>query len=219
MSNPDWGFPMKYRTVSCLRFSLVVVLSLFIGAQVLAETAPNPTPPVQVPNTQAPTVQAPTTKQTSPTEVDTPWVAPEPWFINIVSFTVLFGSLIAMLFIRKAVSTSKWSLSDALSEETQVTAQEEKDGVKKPTLDTSGRPIMITEMRASASRVIALMGMVVILMMFLGFGTFALYGFAKTGSVPASIDNVVSFLLAGLTLFAPYAVNKFSSLFASLSPK
>ncbi|MFH1167282.1 MAG: hypothetical protein V1852_24970 [Pseudomonadota bacterium] len=60
------------------------------------------------------------------------------------------------------------------------------------------------------------MGMIVILFMFIGFGIFALYGFGKTGSMPQGIDRVVSFLMAGMTLFAPYIVNKFASLFQGL---
>jgi hypothetical protein len=55
--------------------------------------------------------------------------------------------------------------------------------------------------------------------MFLAFGSFALFAFAKSGEMPSSIDQVVKFLLAGLTLFAPYAVNKFSKLFEGLAPK
>lgn len=63
------------------------------------------------------------------------------------------------------------------------------------------------------------MGTLVILLMFLGFGSIALYSFANTGTLPDSMDKVVNFLLAGMTLFAPYAVNKFSKIFESLSPK
>jgi hypothetical protein len=66
---------------------------------------------------------------------------------------------------------------------------------------------------------VALMGMIVILLMFIAFGSFSLFYFAKTGTMPSSIDEVVEFLVAGLTLFAPYAVNKFSSLFEGLAPK
>ncbi len=86
-------------------------------------------------------------------------------------------------------------------------------------MDGSQNPVVIKEMRASMSRVVAMMGMLVIMLMFLGFGTFALYVFAKTGSLPESIDQVVNFLIAGLTLFAPYVVNKFSAVFEGLSPK
>jgi hypothetical protein len=63
------------------------------------------------------------------------------------------------------------------------------------------------------------MGMLVILLMFLGFGSFALFHFAMTGKMPGDIDQIVNFLVAGMTLFAPYVVNKFSSLFESLAPK
>ena len=45
-----------------------------------------------------------------------------------------------------------------------------------------------------------------------------MYSFANTGVLPDS-DNVIHFLLAGLMLFAPYAVNKFSAMFASLTRK
>jgi len=47
----------------------------------------------------------------------------------------------------------------------------------------------------------------------------ALYSFAQTGTIPANLDKVVDFLLAGLTLFAPYTVNKFSKIFEGFAPK
>lgn len=109
--------------------------------------------------------------------------------------------------------------SDALSEETEVTAWDVQNGIKKPMLDSNGKPLFVVEMRASTSRVIALMGMIVILLMYLGFGTFALFSFGKTGVMPKSVDQIVTYLLSGLTLFAPYLVNKFSKLFEGLSPK
>ncbi len=145
-----------------------------------------------------------------------PWVAPANWFIYLVIVIVLAGSLLSILIIRSALSGTTWSLSDALSEGLEVTAME-KDG--KPIMDKSNKPLMITKLCASSSRMVALMGMIVILLMFLGFGAFALFAFAKTGKMPSSIDQVVNFLLAGLTLFAPYVVNKFSKMFESLSPK
>ena len=58
----------------------------------------------------------------------------------------------------------------------------------------------------------------VILLMFLGFGIFSIYSFAKTGVMP-NTENIVNFLVAGLTLFAPYLVNQFASLFEKLAPK
>ena len=146
--------------------------------------------------------------------------APADLFIYIVVILVLIGSFIAIALIRAAlsVSASKWSLAEALSEEVEVTAMD-TDKPDLPQLDDKKKPLMVKRMCASSSRLIALMGMMVILLMFLGFGAFALYAFGKTGKVPEDIGNVVKFLLAGLTLFAPYVVNKFGSVFESLSPK
>ncbi len=96
----------------------------------------------------------------------------------LVIFIVLVGSLLVLLFIRASLGNSGWSLGDVLSEETDVTAMvTNAAGQTEPKLDSSGKPVMITEMRASSSRLIALMGMMSILLMFLGFGTFALYSF------------------------------------------
>lgn len=147
------------------------------------------------------------------------WQKPESWFIYVIVSIVLLGFLACVLRINAVLSTSSWSLADALSEETEVTAMEGKDGSIKPSVDAASKPIMITQMRASASRVIALIGMMAILFMFLGFGALCLYSFGEIGKMPDSIDNVVKFLAGGLTLFAPYAVNKFSKLFEGLSPK
>lgn len=147
------------------------------------------------------------------------WAAPNSWFLYTIPISVLVIGLLAVLFIRSALSTLNWSLADALSEEAELTAWDTQNGTKKPMLDASGKPLTVIEMRASTSRVIALMGMTVILIMYLGFGTFALFSFGKTGTMPQSIDNVVTFLISGATLFAPYLVNKFSKLFESLSPK
>ena len=151
---------------------------------------------------------------------DTDWAAPHVGVVYVVIFTVLIGSLLAILFIRAALGNSEWSLADALSEESEVTLMATNAaGQREAKLDASGKPVMVTEMRASSSRLIALMGMMSILLMFIGFGTFALFSFAYTGSMPADINKVISFLAAGLTLFAPYVVNKFSGMFESLAPK
>lgn len=77
----------------------------------------------------------------------------------------------------------------------------------------------MTKLHASSSRLIAFMGSLVILFIFFGFGTVALYGFATTGTVPATLKDITDYLLAGLTLFAPYTVNKFAKLFESFNPK
>ena len=144
------------------------------------------------------------------------WIAPDT-MVYIVIGVIALCSLVSIKLISYSLNgNEKWSLADAMSEEYQTTPIA-SDG--KPIPDDKGNPQLITEMRASSSRVIALMGMVVILLMFIGFGVFALHGFAKTGCMPESIDKVVSFLYAGVILFAPYAVNKFSKVFENLTPK
>lgn len=150
----------------------------------------------------------------------TPWVAPDRWFSYGLVLAVLVGSVVSLLLIRSALTVSPWSFSDALSEPTETTAMETDDsGHPRVRLGADGRPITIVQMRASSSRMIALMGTLVILLMFLGFGAVALFSFANTGTLPDSMDKVVNYLLAGLTLFAPYAVNQFSKIFESLSPR
>lgn len=149
----------------------------------------------------------------------TKWVAAETWFIYAVIGVIFIGSLISVVLIRSALSNSKWSLADALSEEAKVTSVEaDGNGSFKPRLDAAGNPVMITELRASSSRMIALVGMMVILLMFLAFGIFSIYCFSKSGEMP-NTDNIVNFLVAGLTLFAPYLVNQFSAIFEKLAPK
>ncbi len=51
------------------------------------------------------------------------------------------------------------------------------------------------------------------LLLFLGFGMFILWNFARTGNMQGA-GEVRDYLLGGLGLFAPYVVNKFSSVFA-----
>lgn len=149
------------------------------------------------------------------------WDAPGQAFVYFVVAVAFLASIIVLALIRTALTTPAWSLADALSEEVQVTlmAPPAGGGAPQPVMDANNKPIMVTEMRASSSRLIALTGMVVILIMFVGFGVFTLHSFGKTGQMPASVDDVLKFLAGGMTLFAPYVVNKFASSFESLSPK
>ena len=138
------------------------------------------------------------------------WPTPDNWVVYAVIVVLLVGIAIALSRIGRALSGpgSSWSLAQALSEEADLTV-----------LDTAGLPVSTggittkTVLVGSTSRLTALMGMLVIVALFLGFGVFMLWGFAKSGRVPQTTE-VMKFLLSGMTLFAPYAVNKFASLFA-----
>ena len=121
------------------------------------------------------------------------WVAPSNWFIYFVILIVLIGSLVSILVIRSSLSETTWSLSNALSEGIELTEMGD-DG--KPLLDDAKKPVVVTKLYASSSRLVALMGMIVILLMFIAFGSFSLFAFAKTGEMPSSINQVVKFLAA-----------------------
>ena len=139
------------------------------------------------------------------------WPTPDNWLVYVVILVLLLGIAIALSMIALALSRSgsTWSLAQALSEEADLTV-----------LDTAGLPVSTngittkTVMVGSTSRLTALMGMLIIMTLFLGFGVFMLWGFAKSGRVPEATTEVVKFLLGGMTLFAPYVVNKFASVFA-----
>lgn len=139
----------------------------------------------------------------------TPPSRPPDWFIYGLIALVYVCALLGILTVRNVLLASdKWSLSDALSEEADLTTEkaDPSDATKK---------IRVTETRlvASTSRLIALLGMIAILALFLGFAGIVLWYFGESGTVPPDTTKVIQFLVAGLTLFAPYVVNKFSSLF------
>ncbi|MBM5818423.1 MAG: hypothetical protein FJ083_18225, partial [Cyanobacteria bacterium K_Offshore_surface_m2_239] len=82
---------------------------------------------------------------------------------------------------------------------------------RKVLRDASGRAMAVTMLEASSSRMIATLGGLGILMLYMGFGTFALYSFGLTCQLPASMTAVTTFLMSGLSLFAPYVANKVST--------
>ena len=153
--------------------------------------------------------------------------APEPtiappamWFVYTVIIVIFIIALAALGLVRRSIEYSHFSLGDALSEEGQLTVME-KDaaGHDVPRIGSDGKPVTMTVMIGSISRVIALLGTIALMILFIGFGTFVMYYFATGQGVPKDLDKVVNFMFAGLTLFAPYVVNKFAGLFDILSPR
>ena len=142
------------------------------------------------------------------------WESPDNWFIYTIVFVLIIGSVLVIISVKNSLVGTSWSISDALSEEVTITLKKKDvEGNMTEAIDPSGKPINVTELRASSSRMIALMGMVSILIMFISFGAIILFSFAKTGKVPDSTENVINYMIAGLTLFAPYLVNKFAGVF------
>jgi hypothetical protein len=143
--------------------------------------------------------------------------ASDATFAYVLVGGVALATIIGLAIVRSALSGSTWSLSDALSEEADISPLD-KDG--KPFPGPDGKPQIISELRASSSRFIALIGLIAILMMYIGFGLVAIKQFASGNTLPgdAQFKEITTFLFAGVTMFAPYIVNKFSSVFDWLKP-
>lgn len=139
-------------------------------------------------------------------------------FGYIVVTIVAVGTVVGLATIRSSLLTSTWSLADALSEEAEVSLID--DTTKQPVLD-AGKPVLITKLCPSTSRFIAMIGLIAILMLYIGFGLIELQRYGETGALPQPDDvkNLMYFLLGGVTMFAPYLINKFASVFDWLTPK
>ncbi|MCE1234934.1 MAG: hypothetical protein LWW93_01120 [Hyphomicrobiales bacterium] len=135
----------------------------------------------------------------------------------VAGITIGGSAFFALVVLLRLIKTSSWSLTDALSEEVELSVL---DANGLPKTDTAGQPIKATQLKASVSRLIALFGLIGILMSYLGFALVLLVAFSEkavlSDATIASAGAIVKFLLAGLTMFAPYLVNKFASVFEGL---
>lgn len=142
-----------------------------------------------------------------------------PALVALVSACVFLGSLVVMVGIFRSLRKQGWSLANALSEPTRLLIPDQagwsdSQGDRKAVDAGGGAPVSSLQvMEASSSRLIALLGSTAILLLYLGFGVFALFDFGLTCTLPATLGTVTNFLYAGLALFAPYLANKVSSLF------
>ena len=122
------------------------------------------------------------------------------------TFSIMTTALaLLFLFIGFGLLRSgTWQLGDALSEEA---------GNQPNPLPESVKPVMV----ASSSRLIALLGLLSILSVFVGFGYFFLYtAFAGTQS-SFDMNKVISYLFSGAVLFAPYLVNQLREAFTAFA--
>lgn len=120
------------------------------------------------------------------------------WVVTILLFFLLMVMFIGLL------RNKEWSLADAVSEEA---------GNQPATLPVGQKPVMV----ASASRLVALLGLLGILTMFIGVGYYLLWALFCTGTVP-QLWEIVRFFYAGAAMFAPYLVNQLKEAFASFAP-
>jgi amino acid transporter len=115
---------------------------------------------------------------------------------------VLIGTIVAILNIRDVLLNSKWSLAEALSEDIDVTT----DDPANP-----GKTLIVSGSKSSMSRLIALMGMMAILILYVCIGAACIWSLVQSGKFPDSALQGAAFLTSGLSLFVPYMVNKATS--------
>lgn len=116
----------------------------------------------------------------------------------LVGMTILW--VLSLLIILKALRTQHWSLAAALSEEADLPAGTPTPaaGQLPPTLPSS-------------SRLIALIGTVIMGTFFIGVGYFVMWQLCNGQSIAAA-SNAWTFFAAGATLFVPYGANKVTSM-------
>ena len=145
--------------------------------------------------------------------------------VYMITLAVALGAFFGLVLVKQRLSKEGWSLANALSEPTRLTIPVEwrwtesagdqltvgSAAARKELRAPDGTPMAVTLLEASSSRMIATLGGLSILMLYMGFGTFALYSFGLTCQLPSSMGAVTTFLLSGLSLFAPYVANKVST--------
>ena len=116
--------------------------------------------------------------------------------VTVCGLVALGGGLAVLLLLTQARGDARarpWRLADALSEDVVYT-------------DASG--VGVTLLTASASRLIALLGMVVSLPLVACMGLLLLQAVAIGAAVPTAVDSMQKYLLGSAGLFLPYLANQ-----------
>ncbi len=128
------------------------------------------------------------------------WIA--FWVMTLLLVVLFAGVTLGLL------RSAEWKLGDAISEEA---------GDQPDPLPPGQKPIMV----ASSSRLIALLGLLAILSVFIGFGYYFLYtafaGNTSAADMKESMKAVLYYLVSGAVLFAPYLANQLRETFTSLT--
>jgi hypothetical protein len=137
--------------------------------------------------------------------------APAPANFGVSKETVFWAAfcimtaILGFAFVFTVVGllrSQNWFLGDALSEEA---------GNQPDPLPPGVKPVMV----ASSSRLMALLGLLNILGVFLGFGYYFLYAaFAGTVNL-TDMKSVIYYVFSGAVMFAPYLANQLQSAFSS----
>lgn len=152
-----------------------------------------------------------------------------------VLYALMAVVVVAVFFINSKLlnmllSDPGWSLAKALSEpqsvEVTVPAQaapQARNNVPPadPLPDAAKQPDEAVQqpgggsntekiLAPSTSRLIAMLGSVIVSMLFMGYGVVVVWYLGKTGCMPG-LDNLTTFLVGGSSLFARYVVNKLTN--------
>lgn len=180
------------RLVGCIAFGLLAC----VPAAFASASATNPaSPPQAAPAAEA----APAASQGDPRAV----VVRTPMTVGWVKFLIVAMYALTVLgaLIVAARVGPDWRLGDAVSEEVEISIKDDPE--KKETV-----------LRASSSRLIALLALIMMLAFYLGVAAVVLWNLGLTGTVP-DLGSITTFLLAGAGLFIPYGVNQFRAAIAS----
>jgi GH24 family phage-related lysozyme (muramidase) len=137
--------------------------------------------------------------------------------LAFLTMFILVGCFVFMLQIDHRLIKHGWDIRKALSEPTTLNLVDENNNGPPGQPGRFNMPNamqQVTVMEASVSRLIAMAGLIMLILFYLGFGIVSLYHFGRTCQMPADMGSVTSFLYAGLTFFAPYLITKFSEVFS-----
>jgi len=125
-------------------------------------------------------------------------------FWIIIAVVTVFLLFLLLSLIGGLRQSPTWSMGDALSEEA---------GNQPNPLPAGQKPIMV----ASSSRLIAFLGLSVILCLYLGFGYVILWDHFFNPR-PIDTKTLITFLFGGATMFAPYLANQLANAFSNFFP-
>ena len=199
-----------------IRFlALLVVLCLVLGSAVaLALAAETPLEPTEetTQETVTETVKEPVEKVTVTVTNTTKKAIGRPDPIDGAGgWVIAVAALVLVVYLVTIVNlVIDGKLVEALSEESEET---ETTTTTDPKTGTPVTKKVENKMVLSSSRLIAFLGLIGILGMFLGTGLYTLYALFSDKPIP-DLEKIASFLTVGAVIFAPYVANQLKGIFS-----
>ena len=130
------------------------------------------------------------------------WFTPKASLGYILVSVLLLGTTFSILSVRDLLANSTWSLAEALTETTT-------EKVADP--QNPGQTMLRTTSKSSMSRLIAMMGMMAILILYVCIGCACVWTLTQEGKFPDSALQGAAFLTSGISLFVPYVASRASA--------